>query len=234
MHLHYLQHIPLETPGSILSWAEERGYLLSHTAFFNGEDLPSQQDFDWLIVMGGPMNIYEEQEHPWIALEKAFIRQAINTGKTVIGICLGSQLIADVIGGKVTRGALPEIGWTPVTWNETAKANPLFAGFPETSVVFEWHYDTFSTLPEEAVVLASSPACAHQAFVYRERVFGFQFHLENTPDMLRGYIAASGDEMVPGPYTQTPEQVMAHPARIAENNAWMAAFLTALENRQTQ
>lgn len=232
MKLHYLQHVSSEDPGSILVWAEEKGHVVTHTRFYDNESLPDQQDFDWLVVMGGPMNIYEEHKHPWLAAEKTFIRQAIDSGKVVLGICLGSQLIADVIGGKVTTNSQPEIGWFKIRWNDEAKNSPLFSFFPPEPVVFQWHYDTFSVLPPEAKVLAASEACSHQAYVYRDRVFGFQFHLENTPELLQGLIAECHEEMKPAAYVQSPEEVMAHPEYIGRNNIWMAAFLSRLEEQE--
>lgn len=92
MHIHYLQHIALETPGCILNWAAVRGHVLSRTAFFAGESLPDVLDFDLLLIMGGPMNVHEEDAYPWLADEKAFIGKAIREGKAVLGICLGAQL----------------------------------------------------------------------------------------------------------------------------------------------
>lgn len=229
MRLHYLQHIELENPGSILNWAQEKGHAVTHTRFYEGEVLPRQEEFDWLIIMGGPMNIYEEHAYPWLAEEKAFIRQAIDGGKPVVGICLGSQLIADVIGGKVTANEHPEIGWHPVRWSEEALRHPLFSGFPREAVVFHWHYDTFTQLPPDALVLAGSEGCSRQAFIYRERVVGLQFHLENTPELLQGYVALSGDEMKPARYVQSPEEVLAHPEYIVMCNAWMKDFLDKME-----
>ncbi|MDF2926235.1 MAG: Glutamine amidotransferase type 1 [Paenibacillaceae bacterium] len=234
MRLHYLQHIPLENPGSILAWAKERGHSLSHTFFFDGEPLPELQDFDWLVIMGGPMNIYEEERYPWLAAEKELIRQSIEAGKVLLGICLGSQLIADVIGGKVTTNKQPEIGWFPVYFHQEAREDPLFSVFPEEPVVFHWHYDTFSVLPEEAQVYAYSAACKHQAYVYRGRVFGFQFHLENTAELLQGYIAESGNELNKADYVQTAAELIAHPEYLVRNNEWMAAFLTRLEEKMNR
>lgn len=230
MRLHYLQHIELEHPGSILAWAREKGHTVTRTRFFRGETLPELHAFDWLVVMGGPMNIYEDETYPWLADEKKFIRAAIDGGKTLLGLCLGAQLIADAIGGKVTANSQPEIGWLPVRWKENAQEHPLFSFFPKESTVFQWHYDTFSVLPPDSEVLAASEACAHQAYIYKERVIGFQFHLENTPEMLNGYIEQAADEMISAAYVQTPQEVLAHPEHLARNNEWMAEFLTRLED----
>jgi len=228
MRIHYLQHVAIEDPGSILAWAEGKGYRVTHTLLYENEKLPSLDQFDWLFIMGGPMNIYEEKRCPWLVNEKEFIRKSIAADKVVIGLCLGAQLIADVIGGEVTANREPEIGWLPIRWNDRARLHPLFSFFPETSVVFEWHYDTFSLLPPEAVVLAASEACDRQIFMYRERVFGFQFHLENTLEMLQRLIAECGNEMKPAAYVQSAEEVLAHPEFIGLNNAWLAEFLTRL------
>lgn len=232
MRLHYLQHIELEHPGHILSWAEENGHVITHTRFYNQESLPSLNSIDWLVVMGGPMNIYEEDHYPWLKEEKAFISEAISSGKIVIGFCLGAQLIADCLGGKVTRAEQPEIGWLSIRWNSLASEHPLFSFFPRSSVVFQWHYDTFSVLPAEVKVLAESECCNHQAFMYHERVFGFQFHLENTPELVHGYIKAGAAEMKPAAYVQSPQEVMKHPEYIELNNFWIAKFLTRLQMQE--
>ncbi|GBG57555.1 GMP synthase [Sporomusaceae bacterium FL31] len=229
MRLHYLQHVPFENPGSILIWAKENGHRITSTQFYQNEPLPRQQDFDWLVIMGGPMNIYEEEFYPWLAAEKVFIREAIETGKVVIGLCLGGQLIADVIGGKVTQNPVKEIGWFPVRLSEHARLSPLFSFFPEQPVVFQWHGDTFSILPEEAQCIAESDACKHQAFIYKNRVFGFQYHLENTASIIESLVENCRAEMIPGAYVQTPEELLAHPAYIEQSNQWMERFLTQLE-----
>lgn len=231
MRIHYLQHIELEHPGSILDWAKAKGHPLTCTRFYLDETLPAPGEFDLLVIMGGPMNIYEEDKYPWLAAEKELIRAAIEGGQGVLGICLGSQLIADVIGGKVTANPVPEIGWFPVYWDKEAAGDPLFAGFPRESVVFHWHYDTFSVLPPEAKVLARSEGCLHQAYVLGDRVAGFQFHLENTADLLQGYVEECGGELVKSEFVQTPEELLAHPEYAAQCNGWMALFLDRLEGR---
>ena len=229
MRLHYLQHVSFENPGSILTWARNNGYIITSTQLYKNQSLPQQSDFDWLVVMGGPMNIYDEKNYPWLANEKAFIRNSIESGKVIIGLCLGAQLIADAIGGKVTRNPCQEIGWFPIRLSEEARLSPLFSFFSQMPVVFQWHGDTFSVLPEEAQCIAESAACKQQAFVYKKKVFGFQYHLENTLEIITGLVENCRDEMVPALYVQTPEEVLAHPEYIEQDNIWMDMFLTQLE-----
>lgn len=228
MRIHYLQHIAFENPGMILTWAKENQYPVSATLLYKDERLPGQSEFDWLIVMGGPMNIYEEEQYPWLLAEKEFIKAAIEQGKVVIGLCLGAQLIADVIGGKVIKNQYKEIGWFPVTLCEQASNYPQFSFFPPSPVVFEWHGDTFVDLPEEAVLIATNEACKNQAFLYRDRVYGFQFHLENTMKIIEDLIENCGDEMQPERFIQSAGEIKAHQDYIEQNNKWMKTFLTKL------
>jgi GMP synthase-like glutamine amidotransferase len=234
MRIHYLQHVPFENPGSILTWAKNNNYVLTNTRLYEKDPFPQQQDFDWLVVMGGPMNIYDEENYPWLAVEKEFIREAVASGKVIIGLCLGGQLIADVIGGKVTQNPEKEIGWFPIRLSEEARSSPLFSFFPQQPVVFQWHGDTFSILPEDAKCIAENDACRHQAFIYRKRVFGFQYHMENTLSIIEGLVENCGGEMIPGVYVQTPEEVLAHPEYIEQNNQWMDMFLTQLDMMDRQ
>lgn len=229
MRLHYLQHAPFENPGSILTWAMKNGHGLTNTQLYQNDPFPEQQDFDWLVVMGGPMNIYDEENYPWLAEEKVFIKEAIASGKVIIGLCLGGQLLAEVIGGKVTKNPDKEIGWFPIRLSEEARSSPLFSFLPQQPVVFQWHGDTFSVLPDDAKCIAESNACKHQAFIYRKRVFGFQYHMENTMPIIKGLVENCNEELVSGVYVQTPEEVLAHPEYIEQNNQWMNMFLTQLE-----
>ncbi len=228
MRIHYLQHVCFENPGVILSWAEQRQYRVTCTRLYENEPLPSQEEYDWLIVMGGPMNIYEESKYPWLIREKEFIRSAIECKKVVIGICLGGQLIADVIGGRVIQNEHKEIGWYPVRFTEQALAMPQFSFLPENPVVFQWHGDTFTDLPESTVLLAGGEACGNQAFAYGDRVFGFQFHLESTAEIIDELIVNCADEMTPGPYVQSAEEIRAGISNMEQNNQWMDLFLTKL------
>jgi GMP synthase-like glutamine amidotransferase len=229
MRLHYLQHVPFEDPGSILIWAKENGHVITNTQLYKNDYLPNQQDFDWLVIMGGPMNIYDEENYPWLLEEKVFIKEAVTSGKVVIGLCLGGQLIADVIGGKVTKNLYKEIGWLPIKLSVEVRSTPLFSFFSEEPVVFQWHGDTFSVLPEEAKCIATSEACRNQAFIYKKKVFGFQYHLENTTSIIADLVENCREEMIGDVYVQTPEELLAHPEYIEQNNKWMNLFLTELE-----
>jgi GMP synthase-like glutamine amidotransferase len=229
LRLHYLQHVRSETPGSILTWAEERGHAVTRTLLYENEPLPGTDGFDWLIIMGGSMGVHDEAEHPWLLREKAFIRETIASGKVVLGICLGAQLIADAIGGKVTVNALPEIGWHRIRWTDGARSDPLFSFLPKECTVFQWHNDTFSVLPPGATLLASSAVCAHQAFVYRGKVFGFQFHLESTLEMVREMASGCEGRAEPNACVQSPGEMVTHPEHIAQNREWMSELLNRLE-----
>ncbi len=228
MRIHYLQHIAFENPGSILTWAKENQYPVSSTHLYKDENLPGQEEFDWLIVMGGPMNIYEEERYPWLSAEKKFIKAAIEQEKVVIGLCLGAQLIADVIGGRVVKNQYKEIGWFPVTLCERISDYAQFSFLPPSPVVFEWHGDTFVDLPKEAVPIATNETCKNQAYLYRKRVYGFQFHLENTRTIIEDLITNCGDELQPDRFVQPAEEIMAHQDYIEQDNKWMKAFLTKL------
>ncbi len=233
MRLHFLQHVSFESPGSILTWAEENDFTITSTQMYLGQKLPEQEEFDWLVVMGGPMNIYEEDCFPWLTEEKKLIRKSIEENKVVLGLCLGAQLVADVLGGKVTQNSCKEIGWHSVSFTQKAEQNPVFEKFPKELTVFQWHGDTFSVLPENVTLLAESRACAHQAFCYKNRVYGLQFHLESTQPILKELMENCENEIIPGPYVQTKKEMLSHPEYIVQSNEWMSAFLTNLYRIET-
>jgi GMP synthase (glutamine-hydrolysing) len=207
MHLHYLQHVPFEDPAHILVWAQNQGHSLSHTRLHKREQLPAPGKFDLLVIMGGPMNIYEYEKHPWLAREKEFIKESIDAGKKVLGICLGAQLIADVLGARVSRGPYKEIGWFPVQLNREAESLPAFKGFPNEFTAFHWHGDVFQ-IPEAAVHAASSIACSNQAFVYGEQVIALQFHLESTVESVKKLVDNCGNEITKGEFMQKGDEIV--------------------------
>ncbi len=227
MRLHYLQHVPFEDLGAIEPWARDRDYQITSTKLFLEEKLPEARDFDWLVVLGGPMNIYEEDKYPWLSDEKKLIRQAIDEGKIVLGLCLGGQLIADVLGGKVRRNEYKEIGWHPVVMTPDALDSPIFRDFPPSFIAFQWHGDTFE-IPPGAIRLAVSRACANQGFE-DGRAIGLQFHLEYTAKSIEKIIENCGEELVEGKYIQTKEEMTTQPGNISEANRLLEIFLENVE-----
>lgn len=222
MHIHWLQHVAHEDAGCIAPWLATRAQRLSRTRLWAGEPLPARPDFDALIVMGGPMNVDEHDAHPWLLPEKTLIRAAIDAGRPVLGICLGSQLIADALGAPVTRNAHTEIGWFDVELNADGRRHPLFADWPERFSAFHWHGDTFA-IPDGAQNLMSSQACAHQAYVWGERVVGLQFHPEITAADARTWFERGHPR--PAPYVQPAEFVLGELPRFGLGNRLMRKLL---------
>jgi GMP synthase-like glutamine amidotransferase len=207
LRIAYFQHVPFEGPAAIQSWADLRGHGMVGTRLFENEALPDIGSIDWLTVLGGPMNIYEDENYPWLKAEKAFIGLAVAAGKIVLGVCLGAQLIADALGSRVFRSERKEIGWFPIEPTQEAKASGILGGLPERPLVFHWHGDTFD-LPPGSVRLARSEACENQAFIRGDRVLGLQFHLESTREGVRDLVDNCGDELIRGAYVQEAEEIL--------------------------
>jgi GMP synthase-like glutamine amidotransferase len=233
MRIHCLQHVPFEDAANIADWAIGRGHSVTCTRLYAGEPLPPTDAFDWLAVMGGPMNIYQHDAFPWLVSEKDFIRKAIERGKCVVGVCLGAQLAADVLGGRVTANAHKEIGWFPVKLTPPGRRSALFDGFPEEFVAFHWHGDTFA-IPPDAEGLATSEACENQAFQYAGRVLGLQFHLDYSIESIEKMLRHCGDELVGGPYVQTAEAIRESCCRVAATTALLGRLLDNLESATTR
>lgn len=208
MRIHFLQHVPFEGPAGIGDWAARKGHPVTTTLLFEHAGLPDPGAFDWLVVMGGPMGVRDEANYAWLAEEKGLLWETIAAGKTVIGVCLGAQLIADVLGARVYRNAHKEIGWFPIEVTDQGRASGLFALLPQRLKVFQWHGDTFD-LPDGTVHLARSEICEQQAFLYEGRVLGLQFHLESTPASVADLVTNCADELVPGRYVQDAERILA-------------------------
>jgi len=226
LRIHYLQHIHFEGPGCIADWATNKGHNLSSTKFYEGEELPKLDAIDWLIIMGGPMNVNDEADYPWLKAEKAFIKEAIAAGKKIIGICLGSQLIASVLGSNVYPNTVKEIGWWPVQPVKQSN-NVLFNG-SDNFTVFHWHGDTFD-LPEKAELLAFTSGCANQAFTYKNTVLGLQFHLEVTEELLSQMLIHGRHELVNGKYIQDQAAIKSQSHLIEGNNQRMYSLLSHFE-----
>ncbi|MBV8062505.1 MAG: type 1 glutamine amidotransferase [Nevskia sp.] len=222
MRVHWLQHADFEDLGCIAPWLAQRGHAVNGTRLYAGETPPGADAFDALIVMGGPMNIYEYQRHPWLRGEQALIRAAVDAGRRVLGVCLGAQLLADVLGGPVRRNAETETGWFPLQLTDAGRRSRLFAELPRQFTGFHWHGDTYA-LPPGAEGLARSEGCARQAFARGERVLGRQFHLEVTRANAEEWFRHERPQ--PARYVQAPEQILAQHDYFEENNRWMRAIL---------
>lgn len=207
LRIHYFQHVEHEGLGSIEDWIISSGHSLTSTKFFENADLPELSDLDWLIVMGGSMSVQDEKEYPWLIEEKKFIKKAIDAGKTVLGICLGSQLVSDALGAKVYKNQDKEIGWFDIEPTCFAKTSKLLYDMALRTTVFHWHGDTFD-LPEGAVHLAYSKACKNQAYLYMGRVLALQFHLEPTKEWIREMVESGADALIAGKYVQTGEEIL--------------------------
>ena len=223
IRIHCFQHVPFEGIGHIEEWAGKNGYSLSFTRFFEDIKLPHQDDFDWLIVMGGSMNIFDDSLG-WLNDEKIFVKEAIDSGKRVVGICLGAQLIAHVLGAKVYANNQKEIGWWPVIQTGAGKEHWLLKDFPEEFTTFHWHGDTFDT-PKGAVNLLSSEATANQAFLYNDRVLALQFHFETTTRSLEEITSNCRDELIGAPFIQTEKEILTDGARFIKDNNIMLEML---------
>jgi GMP synthase-like glutamine amidotransferase len=230
MNIHYFQHVPFEGLGSIENWVDKPGNKITATRFYEDHRLPFIDLFDMLIVMGGPMGAADDHKYPWMKPEKDLIEKAIKRNKLVLGICLGAQLIADVLGAKVYPNKEKEIGWYPVQFTSSGKKSRLLGNVPDELEVFHWHGDTFD-LPAGSVHLARNEACDHQAFSYNEHVLGLQFHLEVTLSSVQQFVTMGKDEIVEGRYIQREELLMGiKPSFIDFNNSLMAQILDKMKH----
>jgi GMP synthase-like glutamine amidotransferase len=204
MNIHYLKHVPFEGLGFIDNWVRNPEHKVTATKFYEDHKLPFVDICDMLIVMGGPMSVGDDHIYPWLKEEKKFIEKAIVKGKKVVGICLGAQLIAEVLGAKVYPNKEKEIGWFPVKF--MPENSGLLKDFPQTETVLHWHGDTFE-LPQNSRHIAKSDACRNQGFTYKDHVVGLQFHMEMTPDSLNVMIENCKDELKQSTYVQSEDQI---------------------------
>lgn len=188
-------------------WAQRRGYRWNEILVPEAARLPTPADTDCLVVLGGPMSAWEDQRHPWLKTEKRLLEAFIAADRPVLGICLGAQLLAEVLGARVFRGKHPEIGWFEVTTTPQGQAHQLGEVLPPRFETFLWHGDSFD-IPAGAVHLASSDAFAHQAFAW-DRLLALQFHLETRPDWVEQLVLRDADQLVASRTIQSAEVVVA-------------------------
>jgi GMP synthase-like glutamine amidotransferase len=182
-----IQHVPFEGPGLIAEVAGRRGIELRLCHPYREEPLPPENELGGLVVMGGPMGAGDTVEHPHLARETELIAAMVHSGRPVLGVCLGAQLIAHALGARIYRGERSEIGLGTVSLTQMGLEDPVLGNLgAETLPVMHWHQDTFD-LPAQALWLARSELYAHQAFRVGKRVYGLQFHLEVDQDLARAW-----------------------------------------------
>jgi len=197
------QHIDCEGPGSLGEILSAHGIHLQVLKPFRGDPVPEILG-DGLVVLGGPMAVYEESRFPWMTVELSAIRRCLETRRPILGICLGAQMLSHAGGGKVDKGPRPEIGWYPLTLTPNGRVDNLFLGLEPSWPAFHWHGDTF-TLPPGSDHLAQSAITPHQAFRLGANAYGFQFHLETTEPMIREWKRVYASELTPQGGTIPPE-----------------------------
>ena len=232
MHIHFIIHEHFEAPGAYEIWGKSRGCSLSYTRVYQGDPLPEELGgTDLLIIMGGPQSpATTREECPWFdaQAEKALISRAIEEGKTVIGVCLGSQLIGEALGAAFCHSPEKEIGKFPVRLTDAGKANPLFEDFGHELNVGHWHNDMPGLTPQ-AKVLAYSEGCPRQIVQYGERIYGFQCHMELTPEVVELLIEHSQNDLSRAAefrFVETAEKLRSHDYR--EMNQVLFSFLDKL------
>lgn len=192
--VYILKHVPNEDAGTIRDYLDRKKVPYLSVDLYNGAKLP--EDLDLVrsaVIMGGPMNVYEEDKYPFLKDEDVFIRRLLEKNTPILGVCLGSQLIAKAAGARVMKAPVEEIGWDTVHLTPEALRDPLFScAGGDTLRVLQWHGDTFD-LPKGAVHLASSRVVKHQAFRLNSNVYGLQFHVEVTRPMVEDWFKDRGD-----------------------------------------
>ncbi len=207
--------------GSMENIFVERGCTLSRTCMYEDQSLPSIHDIDALVVMGGPMGVHDDDSYPWLTLEKEFIESVIKLDIPVLGVCLGAQLIANVLGAEVTKNVHEEIGWFPVSFVKEMEGDRVNV-LPNKFDALHWHGDTFA-IPTGGSHFLASEGCAHQGFVYGHATLALQFHLEMLPSNVEAIYHECGNPKKTGTYIQSLDEMLApaenfqHAYKVLEN-----------------
>ncbi len=215
-----IQHAPHEHPAALRRALQTQGIQSLWLHPYRGEPYPAIANIRGVISLGGPMGANDQAHHPWIEAECALLKQAVEAGLPVAGICLGGQLLAKALGGRVEKSPAAELGWFPILLNETGTGDRVLGSAGQNPLVYHWHMDTFH-LPPGAELLASSGGCARQAYRIGDRVYGFQFHPEADHQLVHEWLEHSGieqeiedEQTLHGAETvQTADQMREHAAR---------------------
>ena len=226
MRLHFLQHVPFEGLGTIQPFFLKRHVQFEMTHLYASEPLPGIEDFDFLVIMGGPMGVHDTEQYPWLMEEKRLIGEAIEAGKTLLGICLGAQMIADVLGAEVRPMGYREIGWFPISLSPEAP-DRFYEMLGRDFIALHWHGDTFE-IPSEALPFGSSEACPNQGYIYADRVVGLQFHLEFDKASVDRLARNCPEELDGTRWVQTADQMRDDPEQFANGHARMDRLLDHL------
>ncbi|CAJ0550019.1 Ff.00g099490.m01.CDS01 [Fusarium sp. VM40] len=232
MRVHFIIHESFEAPGAYETWALKRGYHVTFTRLYLGDTLPVQVDsLDTLIVLGGPQTpstTKAECPHFDALAEKEFILQCVNVGRAVVGICLGSQLVGEALGAAWEKSPETEIGNFPIVLTTAGRSNDKFKHFGTSVEVGHWH-NGMPGLTTDAKIIASSQGCPRQIVEYTNLVYGFQCHMEFTPEVIEGLIEASKKELpslVQRKYVQKPDSLREN--KYANMNEKLGNFLDCL------
>ena len=207
MNIHYILHAPFEKLGIIEDWALEREHAMNGTQPYAGEKLPRVEEFDVLIVMGGPQSVGDLDAYPYLKDEINLISEALQENKIIIGVCLGAQLISEALGAPTEKSPQKEIGMFFVELTQEGKLDSVFKDFPRQFNVMHWHGD-MPGVPEGAAVLAQSKGCPRQIIRYNDRVYGFQCHLELTKKSVEDLIGHCPEDLAPGTYIQPAREML--------------------------
>jgi len=220
-----LTHAPLEGAGNFGEVLDDAGATVRTVAFHETPAArPDLANAELILSMGGPMGANDDAIHPWIATELELLARAVRGGRKVLGICLGSQLLARALGGTVRRGPSAEIGYFPITLTPEGRDDPVLAGLKQTETVLHWHQDTFE-LPPSSALLASSERSPNQAFRVGRHAYGLQFHIEVDKGMLGGWLEdpASRSEVAGTPGAPTPEALLDLAAEHEKRLTWLCS-----------
>lgn len=226
-HIECFMHVPFEGPGIIADWLAKKGHRIHYTRLYEDPKLPDPATVDLLIIMGGPMDVFDYHIHPWMGDEIEWVKEFIQSGKPILGICLGAQILAAALGEEVYPGPHKEIGWHNLQFLPSLGDYKIFEALPDSRKVFHWHGDTFN-IPAGATRIASSQAFPNQGFIYGQQVLAFQFHLEVTPESVRALVDNCRNELVEGPYIQSEKEILSEQNYFQSNQELLFKFLDYL------